>query len=129
MGELQVVLKVGVESDYAVSMDQRRPKRALGAFVVPRENPKYTHHSTADEFFDRPAIPGDLLAHRRKEAGDQRAHRLGIQLLGQPGRAYEVGEQHGDDTAFSRAGSLQESPALHAKLRLRRVAWAAPWGA
>ena len=127
--EVQVGLQIRVQADHPALHGQGRPQRPLRVVLVRRRHPEDSHHRIADEFFDRPAIPGDLLAHRRKEAGDQRAHRLGIQLLGQPGRAYEVGEQHGDDTAFSRAGSLQESPALHAKLRLRRVAGAALWAA
>ena len=56
------------------------------------------HHGVADILLDGTAVAMDLARHRGEEAGQQRAHILGVEPLGERGRAGDVREEHGDDS-------------------------------
>ena len=61
---------------------------------------EHRHHRVADELLHRAAEALELVAQARVVGPQQRAHLLGIHLLGARREADEVGEEDGDDLAL-----------------------------
>ena len=76
------------------------PHRALGVVLVGRRGTPDGHHRVTDELLDRPAVAADDLRRRSKYRTASR-HILSVALLGEWGEPDEIGEEDGDQAAFS----------------------------
>ena len=79
------------------------PQRPGGIVLVGGRYAEGRHHGVSDELLNGPAFRLDLLTHRVEVPLHHLAQPLGIEAVGQPGGAREVGEQDGDELALRAA--------------------------
>ena len=72
------------------------PQRVV---LVDDRDAEHGHDRVADELLDGAAVPLEDRAHRLEPAAHDRAQRLGVEPLAEPGRAGDVGEHDGHDLA------------------------------
>ena len=85
--------------------------------VQPRDAER-GHHRVPDELLDRAPVAFDRGAHRLEVAGHDLAHRLGVELLAELGRARHVAEQDGDGLAdLGGLGDVETRAADRAEVR------------
>jgi len=88
--------------ELAVDLAQGRLHRQGGVdgpsriVLVGDRAPEEGHHRVADKLVDSPAALSDLLDQTAKAGRGDVADLLGVELLGDPGKADDVGEEHGD---------------------------------
>ena len=93
-------LELGLLVEDPVADGERRADGALGVVLVRDRGAEDRHHGVADELLDRAAEALELVAEPSVVRAEQRAHLLGIHLLGARGEADEVGEEHRHDLAL-----------------------------
>ena len=73
--------------------------RAERVVLVELRDAEHGHHGVADELLDRAAVAFERGTHRVEVAGHHLAHRLGVELLAELGRAGHVAEHDRDGLA------------------------------
>ena len=73
---------------------------AFGVVLVRDRGAEDRHHRVADELLDGAAEALELVPEAGVVRAEQRAHLLGIHLLGARREADEIGEEHGHDLAL-----------------------------
>jgi len=94
-------------SELAAHLD-RGPNRPQGVVLVGVRHTEHGHHRVADELLDDAAVPLDRSTHRVVPAQEERAQRLGVEALAEPGRVGEVAEE--DRHSFPRRGGSGAHP-------------------
>ncbi len=82
---------------------ERGTHRALGIVLVRDRGAEQGEDRVADDLVDLAAVGVDVGHEPLERVVDDVLHVLGITGLREAGEADEVGEEHGDDTAFVRA--------------------------
>ncbi len=107
---------------------ERRADSAFGVVLVRDRGAEDRHHRVADELLDGAAEALELVPEPRVVRAKQRAHLLGIHLLGARGEADEIGEEDRHDLALLEPcllGRLERRPARVAEACSLRVLLAA----
>ncbi len=97
---------------------QPRPDGPDRVVVVGMRDAEHTDHGVAGEVVRAPPKRFQLLGDRLVEGRDDLAVALRVDLCGQPGRADQVGEDHGDDLAFLRRRGPDGERAVRTELRV-----------
>ena len=94
-----------------------RPDRPERVVLVHDRDAEDGDDRIADELLDRSAVALEDRAHRVEPAAHDRAQRLRVEVLAEPGRAGDVGEHDGDDLArlARRLGRGERRAARHAE--------------
>ena len=104
----------GRQRDLHVGGGAHGPERVV---LVDDRDAEDGHDRVADELLDRSAVALEDRAHRVEPAAHDRAERLRVEVLAEPGRAGDVGEHDGDDLArlARRFGRGERGTAGHAE--------------
>ena len=108
LGVVAIEHALGERSE-SVADGQCRTNGALGVVLVRLRDPEHGEHRVAGELLGRAAVALDLGVDQVEELALELAHVLGVEPLAERGRAREVGEEDGHDSALLRSSTASGS--------------------
>ena len=101
---------------------------AFGVVLVRAGDAEHGQDRVAHELLEQALVPGDLLGQAVERSPHDGLHYLGVFVLGERGRAHQVGEQRGGELALLPAGlgGLERFAASQAEPSSLRVLLTAP---